>query len=167
MNRVDFSKKRHLRFILVAGIIVGLDQLTKALVVANIPAYHTVSVISGFFNLTRIYNTGGAFGFLSGHPSGIQQVLFLTASILATGLILFLYGKTPPGQAALEFGFSLILGGAAGNVIDRIRIGKVIDFLDFHIMGLHWPAFNVADSAITLGMLIFIYHLLFNKLPET
>ena len=166
-DMADTTSKRHSRFILVAGMIVVLDQLIKAAVLATIPAYHTVTVLPGFFNLTHIYNTGGAFGFLSGNPSSMQQIFFLTASIVAAGLILFLYGKTPPGQAALELGFSLILGGAAGNVIDRIRIGKVVDFLDFHIMGMHWPAFNVADSAITVGMLIFIYHLLFNKLPQS
>ena len=90
----------------------------------------------------------------------------ISASVAAAGLILYFYEKTPPDQSFLKIGFSLILGGAAGNVVDRIRIGKVLDFLDFHLMGLHWPSFNIADSAITVGMMIFIYHLLFKKMPQ-
>jgi signal peptidase II len=162
----DSHKKSHVTFIVLAGAVVALDQLVKAIIVAKIPAYHSVSVIPGFFNVTHIYNTGGAFGFLSGNSSGFRQIFFLAASIVAVGVILYLYRKTPPHQLFLEIGFSLILGGAAGNILDRIRVGKVVDFLDFHIMGLHWPSFNIADSAITLGMLIFVYHLLFNKLPQ-
>ena len=81
------------------------------------------------------------------------------------GLILFLYVKTPPKQRLLEFALALILGGAFGNIIDRIRIGKVIDFLDVYIKDLHWPAFNVADSAITVGICLFMIHLLFFELP--
>jgi signal peptidase II len=160
------KKKRPARLIIIASAVVALDQLVKALIVSNVPAYQTISVIPGFFNLTHIYNTGGAFGFLSGNISGYQQIFFLTASIVAVCLILYLYSKTPPHYFFLEIGFSLILGGALGNIADRIRIGKVVDFLDFHIMGLHWPSFNIADSAITIGILIFVYHLLFKKMPE-
>jgi signal peptidase II len=159
------NKKRHIRFVLLAVAIVAMDQLVKALIVATVPAYQTISVIPGFFNLTHIYNTGGAFGFLSGNTSSYQQIFFLTASLVAVGLILYLYSQTPPNQIFLEIGFSLILGGALGNISDRIRLGKVVDFLDFHIMDLHWPSFNIADSAITIGIFIFIYHLLFKKIP--
>ena len=162
---LDSKKKRHARFIIIAAAVVALDQLIKMLIVSIVPAYQTISVIPGFFNLTHIYNTGGAFGFLSGNISAYQQIFFLTASLVAVCMILYLYSKTPPNHIFLEIGFSLILGGALGNIADRIRIGKVVDFLDFHIMGLHWPSFNIADSAITMGILIFVYHLLFKKIP--
>jgi signal peptidase II len=162
----DSKKKRAARLIIPAAAVVALDQLTKTIIVSTIPAYQMVSVIPGFFNLTHIYNTGGAFGFLSGNSTGYQQLFFLAASFVAVCLILYLYSKTPPNQIFLGIGFSFILGGALGNIADRVRIGKVVDFLDFHMMGFHWPSFNIADSAITTGILIFVYHLLFKKMPE-
>ena len=155
---------RYARLLMIAGAVCILDQLVKILIVSTIPVYQTIPVIPGFFNLTHIYNPGGAFGFLSSSPSELRHLFFVLASILAMGLIIFLYAKTPPGHGLLEFGLSLILGGAAGNILDRIRIGKVIDFLDIYVKDIHWPAFNVADSAITIGMGLFIYHLIFKDL---
>jgi signal peptidase II len=157
-------RNRYAKLLMIAGTICIVDQIVKALIVATVPVYQTIPVIPGFFNLTHIYNPGGAFGFLSGSSSVLRHGFFLVASIAAMGLILLLYAKTPPGQGWLEVGLSLILGGAIGNVVDRIRIGKVIDFLDVYIKDLHWPAFNVADSAITVGIGLFIYHLLFKEL---
>lgn len=156
-------ENRYAKLLMIAGAVCVVDQLVKALIVSTIPVYQTISVIPGFFSLTHIYNPGGAFGFLSGSPSELRHVFFLISSVVAMGLILFLYAKTPPGQRWLEFGLSLIMGGALGNIIDRIRLGKVIDFLDIYVKNIHWPAFNVADSAITIGIGLFIYHLLFNK----
>ena len=155
---------RYTRLLIIAGTVCIVDQLVKVLIVSTVPAYQTIPVIPGFFNLTHIYNPGGAFGFLSGSPSVLRHLFFVVASIIAMGLILFLYAKTPPGHGLLKFGLSLILGGAVGNILDRIRIGKVIDFLDIYIKDFHWPAFNVADSAITIGIGLFIYHLLFKEL---
>jgi signal peptidase II len=156
---------RYVKLVLIAGSICILDQITKALVVANIAVYATIPVIPGFFNLTHIYNPGGAFGFLARSSSEFRHLFFMVSSFAAMGLILFLYVKTPPKQRLLELALALILGGAFGNVIDRIRIGKVIDFLDVYIKDLHWPAFNVADSAITVGICLFMIHLLFIELP--
>ena len=150
----------------LAALIILLDQATKMLVVVGIPMYGSIAVIPGFFDLTHIYNTGGAFGFLAGKSSLFRHLFFLTAAVIAMGMIVYLYLKTPQDYVFLRGGLSLILGGALGNVIDRVRIGKVVDFLDLHIQGMHWPAFNVADSAITVGIFIFIYHLLFKKMPE-
>ena len=155
---------RYARLLMIAGVVCIVDQLVKALVVSTVPVYQTISVIPGFFNLTHIYNPGGAFGFLSGSPSELRHLFFVSASVVAMGLILFLYAKTPPGHGLLEFGLSLIMGGAVGNILDRIRIGKVIDFLDIYIKDIHWPAFNVADSAISIGIGLFIYHLIFKDL---
>jgi len=155
---------RYVKLMFIAGSICILDQVTKALIVATIGVFDTITIIPGFFNLTHIYNPGGAFGFLSRSTSELRHLFFLISSFVAMGLILFLYAKTPPQQRLLELALALILGGAFGNIIDRIRIGKVIDFLDVYIKNFHWPAFNVADSAITIGICLFMYHLLFIEL---
>jgi len=98
--------------------------------------------------------------------SGVRTVLFLFVSSLAVGLIFYFYRKTPQSHVWLAFGFALIFGGAIGNLIDRIRFGVVVDFLDFYVGKVHWPAFNIADSAISVGIVIFVFHLLFKKMPE-
>jgi signal peptidase II len=85
---------------------------------------------------------------------------------VAVGLIFYFYKKTPTEHSWLTAAFALIFGGAIGNLIDRIRFGMVIDFLDFYVGNLHWPAFNIADSAISIGIGIFLYHLIFKKMPE-
>ncbi len=157
--------KQYITFAGAAGLIVLVDQIVKAIVLKSLPLYHSIPVIPGFFNITHIHNPGGAFGFLAGNASHWRFILFTCASTLAIGLILYFYTKLPPGYAWLRAGLTLIFGGAVGNLIDRLRYKEVIDFLDFYLGALHWPAFNVADSAITIGILIFIYHILFNKLP--
>ncbi len=162
----SFEKGKYLRLVLIVGLIVVIDQITKLMVLYSLPLFHSIQIIPGFFNLTHIHNPGGAFGFLSGNSSTIQRFVFLFASSLAIGLVLYFYNKTPHSFNLLTSGFALVIGGALGNLIDRVRMGKVVDFLDFYIGDLHWPAFNVADSAISIGMIIFIFHLVFKKLPE-
>ena len=152
--------------LVVAGIVVAIDQLSKVISFEMLPLYGTVSVIPGCFNITHIHNPGGAFGFLAGHSAVWRYFVFLFISSLAIGLIIYYYHKTPKTHILLSCGFALILGGAVGNMIDRVRMGVVIDFLDFYIGNLHWPAFNVADSAISIGITVFIYHLVFNKMPD-
>lgn len=154
------------RLLIIAGTIVVADQITKALVLWMIPLHRTIAVIPGFFNLTHIHNPGGAFGFLAGQSPALRQGIFLFASSLAVGLVFYFYRTTPRRFVALGTAFCLIFGGAVGNLIDRLRFGKVVDFLDFYVGAYHWPAFNVADSAITVGIGIFLFHLLFQKLPD-
>ena len=96
----------------------------------------------------------------------LRSIIFVFISSLAVGLIFYLYKRTPPNFRWLAAAFALIFGGAIGNLIDRIRFGSVVDFLDFYVGNLHWPAFNVADSAISIGIGIFVFHLLFKKMPE-
>lgn len=160
------TKNNYVFLVGIAALVAILDQAIKLLVLVRIPAYGSIVVIPGFFDLTHIYNTGGAFGFLAGKSSLFRHLFFLTASAVAMGMIVYLYLKTPREFLFLRSGLAMILGGAVGNVIDRIRLGKVVDFLDLYVKDLHWPAFNIADSAITVGILIFIYHLLFKKMPE-
>lgn len=157
---------RYYRLIIVSGIIILLDQITKLIVLETMPLFQTIPVFPGFFNLTHIHNPGGAFGFLSTQTSPIQRLLFLFVCSLAVGLIFYFYRKTPLEQTWLSTAFAMVFGGAIGNLIDRVRLGKVVDFLDFYIGDLHWPAFNVADSAVSIGMVIFLFHILFRRFPE-
>lgn len=157
---------KYLYLFLIAAAVVVADQITKALVLANLPLYHSLTVIPGFFDITHIHNPGGAFGFLAGSGPGVRKVVFLFVSLLALVLIFWFYIKTPLTHRFLATGFAMIFGGALGNLIDRIRFGKVVDFLDVYIGSYHWPAFNVADSAIVVGIGIFILHLVLKKLPE-
>lgn len=157
---------KYIRLVGVAGIIVAVDQITKALILKSMPLYHSVTVIPGFFNLIHIQNPGGAFGFLANQSSGLRTIVFLFISSLAVGLVFWFYKTTPKTHPWLATAFAMIFGGAIGNLIDRIRFGKVIDFLDFYLGDLHWHAFNIADSAISIGIAVFIFHLLFKKLPE-
>jgi signal peptidase II len=166
MTASRFKKKKYFRLVVVAGLVVIIDQISKVIIFEMLPLYGTFSVIPGFFNITHIHNPGGAFGFLAGHSAVWRHFVFLFISALAIGLIIYYYHKTPKNYLFLSCGFALILGGAIGNMIDRVRLGVVIDFLDFYIGNLHWPAFNVADSAISIGITIFIYHLIFNKIPD-
>ncbi len=157
---------KYMRLIGVAGLIVIADQVTKALILKSMPLYQSVSVIPGLFNITHIQNPGGAFGFLANQSANLRTLVFLLISSLAVGLIFWFYKNTPKTHPWLASAFAMIFGGAIGNLIDRIRFGKVVDFLDFYIGDLHWPAFNVADSAISVGIADFIIHLLFKKLPK-
>ena len=159
-------KGKFIKLLLIAGAVVLLDQFTKILVVRSLPLYHSMAVIPGFFDLTHVQNPGGAFGFLAGSDSRLRAVVFLFVSLVAVGLILWFYFKSPSTHPWLSGAFAMIFGGAVGNLIDRLRFGKVTDFLDFYVGRLHWPAFNVADSAITVGIGIFLLHLAFKKMPE-
>ena len=159
-------KNKYIKLVVFAGIIVLLDQVTKALIIDHISFNQTIPVMRGFFNITHIHNPGGAFGLMADLSPALRSIIFLFISSLAVGLIFYFYKKTPPNYPGLAAAFALIFGGAIGNLIDRLRFGFVIDFLDFYFGNLHWPAFNVADSAISVGIGIFVFHLLFKKMPE-
>jgi signal peptidase II len=138
--------------------ILFLDQWTKYLVVQKLPLYQRVEVIQEFFNLIHMRNTGGAFGIFGGEKGGLGSVLFVVVSLIAIGAIAFLFVKIKENEKMLAFSFSLILSGAIGNLIDRLRYGEVIDFLQFYLSFLPWrifnpwPTFNIADSAICVGI---------------
>lgn len=161
----DSKYGKYTKLAVISGLVIILDQITKSLILGNIPLYHSINIIPGFFNITHIHNPGGAFGFMAQHDSSLRNLLFLLLSSLAICFIIYFYKNTSRTHPLLASGFALILGGAVGNLIDRIRFGKVVDFLDFYVRSYHWPAFNVADSAITVGVTIFIFHLLFKKVP--
>jgi len=160
------DKAKYIKLSTITGMVVILDQISKAVILHTMPLYHSIKVIPGFFSLTHIQNAGGAFGFLANQSSDVRYIFFIIVSSLAICVIFLLYKNTPKTHSLLAAGFALIFGGAIGNLIDRFRFGKVVDFLDFYIGNLHWPAFNIADSAITIGIAIFIFHVLFKKMPK-
>ena len=136
------------KWLALAAAIVAADQLSKYAAVHYLVANKAVAATS-FFNLVLVYNAGAAFSFLS-DAAGWQRLLFIAIAAIASVWIVYLLSKYPH-QRLFALALSLVLAGAIGNLIDRIRVGAVIDFLDFHALGYHWPAFNVADSAITCG----------------
>ena len=160
------SVKKYRLLVLIAGVVVVFDQISKFIIVKSVPLFHSITVIPGFFNITHIRNPGGAFGFLAGSHSSLQHLIFLFVSSAAIGLIFYFFKKTPYSYRFLSSALALVFGGAIGNMIDRIRMGSVVDFLDFYVGNLHWPAFNIADSAVSIGMIIFLFYLVFKKLPE-
>jgi len=154
-------KKAHWLLLLPAGTIVILDQVSKIWVTRIIASHETVPLISGLLNLVQVRNRGMAFGMLNRAGTDWQSYVLIAATLGAIAIIVFWFARLEEGAHGAVIGLSLVLGGAIGNLIDRIRLREVIDFLDFHIGHYHWPAFNLADSAITVGTLWLAVHLLF------
>jgi signal peptidase II len=145
---------------------VLLDQASKLLVVRMVPLHDTIPVIRGFFNLVHVRNRGMAFGLLNRPGVEFGFYILVAASIGAVVVLLLWSLRLQDENQRILPGLSLIMGGAIGNLIDRIRLGEVIDFLDFFIATRHWPAFNVADSAITVGTFWVGLLLLFHGKPS-
>lgn len=160
----EFDKYKKL--VVISGLVIIFDQVTKFLILSHLPIHHSISIIPGFFSITHIHNPGGAFGFMRNQSSTLRHVVFLLVALLAACLVFYFYRNTPKTHPVLASGLALIFGGAIGNLIDRIRFGEVVDFLDVYMGNHHYPAFNVADSAITIGVCIFLFHLVFSKLPQ-
>ena len=145
--------RRMLPWVALAALVILIDQATKALVERAFD-FGDVKPVTGFFNLVLTYNKGAAFSFLAS-ASGWQAHFLTGIGIAASAFILYLLARHGH-QRLFSFALALILGGAIGNVIDRLTYGHVIDFLDFHAAGWHWPAFNIADSAIVGGAMLLI-----------
>ena len=163
-------KNKYWILLVVCFGILLLDQWTKAAVQAQFPLYRSVPVIQGFFNFTHVRNRGGAFGVFGGERGEFGTFLFVGVSVVAVGVLLYLFLKSNKKDGLLRLSLSLILGGALGNLADRLRFGEVIDFLDFYVGTYHWPAFNIADSAISVGVALMAFEMLFRdsrKLKET
>ena len=160
------NKNHYIKLVGIAGSVVLVDQVVKWIITGMIPLHQSIAVIPGFFNITHIQNAGGAFGFLADQDTGLRIVIFVIFSSLAAGLIFYFYKKTVDTLPFLSSGFALIFGGAIGNLIDRVRFGRVTDFLDVYVGDLHWPVFNVADSAVSIGIVIFLFYVLFKKIPD-
>lgn len=143
----------------VSGALVVADQYTKLMVSLHIPLNHSVKMVEDFFNLTHIRNSGVAFGLFAGQQSEYKALMFIAISTIAIAAILVIFHQTPKGKNMVHTGLILIFSGAIGNLIDRILHGEVIDFADFFINGHHFPAFNIADSCITIGVVLMVIDL--------
>jgi signal peptidase II len=150
----------------IVSAVLVLDQITKYLVEKYVRMYETITVIPGFFNLTHVRNRGAAFNLLAGAPAAFRIVFFITVTLIALAVITFLIRKTHERLPVVAF--SLIAGGAVGNnLIDRIRYGEVVDFIQWYYRSYYWPSFNIADSAISVGVALLAIDMLFNKPRDT
>lgn len=146
----------YLKPLLTMFAVIIADQLTKWWIMAAFDPLETKAIVPGFFNLTYITNTGAAFGMFAGEQTIWRQVFFVGVAVLALVVLFFAYKQLKDQGWYFVYAIGLIAGGATGNVIDRLCYGAVVDFLDFYIKSYHWPAFNVADSAITVGVVLFL-----------
>jgi signal peptidase II len=151
---------------LVGAIVLVLDQLTKIWVRATFQLYETVPVIDGLFHFTYVHNPGGAFGMLRDADESIRIPFFLIVSVIAVGALILFVRDLPTELRVLQFALGLVLGGALGNLIDRVWFGHVTDFLDVFWGSYHWPAFNIADSGISVGIVILLYYTLITPEPK-
>ena len=150
---------RH-RDLWIAAVIVVLDQAVKAVVRRRIPLNESITVIPGFFDLTRVHNTGTAYGFLNGTDFPFKTVVLACVAIAALVALGMYAASLPADQWLAHTGLALILGGAAGNLVDRVTAGYVVDFVDLYWSGWHFWAFNVADASITVGVALMILDLM-------
>jgi len=157
----DASRFGALPWLALSVLVILLDQLTKLYFQANLSLYQQVPVIPDILSWTLAYNPGAAFSFLA-DAQGWQTPLFAAIAVVASAVISFLIFKNESKHLFCG-GLALILGGALGNLYDRLAYGHVVDFLDFHAAGWHWPAFNVADSAISVGAALLIWDSLFGR----
>jgi signal peptidase II len=154
--------------LLIAAIIVVLDQATKAVVRARLPLHESVTVVEGFFDFTHVRNTGAAFGMLNNIDFPYKPAVMVLVALIALAAVASYALTLPASQRLARFGLALILGGAIGNLIDRATMGYVIDFVDVYWRGVHFWAFNVADSAITVGVVLMLLDVMgVGRVPET
>jgi len=153
----------HLVSVLIAVVVLAADQVTKGLVVKSIPEHEQIPLLPHFFNLTHTKNAGAAFGLFSDSPAPWKTALLI---IVSGALLLAVAGivwKSRHLHWETSLGLALILGGALSNLFDRIRAGRVVDFLDVYFRNYHWPTFNLADSAIVVGAGFLIFHVIFSE----
>ena len=146
---------------IISSAVIVLDQISKLIVAHTIQLHESVPIINGFFSLVHARNRGMAFGLMNRSHVDVYTYILVAATVGAIVLLLYWFSRLKTEDTRLVIGFSLILGGAVGNLIDRVRYLEVIDFLDFYIGPYHWPAFNVADSAITVGAFGMAFYMLF------
>lgn len=144
-------------YLLLALAVFVLDQWTKWWVEANLSLHRPLEIIPGFLNLTHVENPGVAFGLFAGFDSPARTLLLTALGLAALGVVAFYYSRIDPGQRLVLVALTLIAGGAVGNLTDRVLSGSVTDFIDAYFRSYHWHTFNVADSAITIGVLLILW----------
>lgn len=158
-------RNKYLFLFVISSALIVIDQYTKFMVTLHIPVNYSVKVVDGFFNLTHIRNSGVAFGIFSDQQSELKPYLLIFVSIIAIVAILVIFHQTGKEKRLVQSGLVLIFSGAIGNLIDRVIHKEVIDFIDFFIENQHWPAFNVADSCITIGVMLMAVDMLIGSKP--
>ncbi len=159
-------RREQVRYLLLGGVslaVLLLDQATKLHVMQTMRLHESIPIIPDFFSLTYIRNPGAAFGLLASTGPLFRLLFFGVMSLFALGLLGTIFIRLRPDEWLGHLSVAAILGGACGNLLDRLRYGEVIDFLDFYIRHYHWPAFNVADTAITVGVFFLILHFALEK----
>lgn len=151
---------------LIAAIVLLMDRLSKLLVARNIVLHDSIVILPGFFRLTHVQNRGAAFGLGAESPSQWTGAMLIVFSVAALIVVSALLWRNSHRISSTGVGLALIMGGALGNLWDRVVDGQVVDFLDFYVSNYHWPAFNVADSAIVIGALLLVTEILFSKSAE-
>ncbi len=167
ITAVSRSLRERWPYLLLLGCLVWLDQLTKLLVDRFLPLYESRSVVQGLVSLTYVRNRGAAFGILSDAQLPYQATLFAVVGVLALGAIVAYSASLPFRSRVPQTALALVMGGALGNLLDRARLGYVIDFVDVYWGAHHWPAFNVADSAISVGVALLILDMLLGREAPT
>lgn len=156
---------RGFHIFLAIGVLV-LDRFSKWLVASRLSLHDTIQIVPGFFRITHVENTGAAFGLFSDSSFEWKLTLLILFSLVALAVVTVLLWKNSHIVTTTGAALAIILGGALGNLWDRVLNGKVVDFLDFYVGGHHWPSFNVADSAIVIGAILLVFDILFAKSPE-
>src|SRR4030065_892625 len=154
---------KYLLLTVVAGGVTIMDQLSKYAVQHMLTLHYPIEVMSCFFNITYIFNPGAAFGLFGNIGETARMIILVGISLIAFAILFYMYIKIRERDNLILIPIALIIGGALGNLIDRIRFQMVVDFLDFYWGNFHWPAFNIADAAITVGTIILVVMVLFTE----
>ncbi len=163
MGAIRVERFRRVLWVAMAVVVFVADQVTKAVVQRSIPEHTTVPIIPHFINLINTNNTGAAFGLFSDSPAPWKTMLLIVISSALLAMVIAVMWRTQRLRWVTGVGLALILGGALSNLFDRIRLGRVVDFLDVYYRSYHWPTFNLADSAIVVGAGLLVVQLLFLK----
>lgn len=163
LRRVRESTLYRGGYVAVSLVVLILDQWTKGLVTRAFSVHESKSLIEGFLDLTYVRNSGAAFGLFASVDSSLKALILNSVAVLVFLIVSGYALRTSHKSVRLQLGFALILGGAVGNLMDRVRFQYVVDFLDFHVSGHHWPAFNVADAAICIGVGLLFLDMLKNE----
>jgi signal peptidase II len=155
---VVVDPRRYLFLAGVVGTVFVVDQITKGLIQRTMRLHESIPIIDRLFSLTYIRNPGAAFGLFAEHGNGLRMIFFVTISVAAILFLWSLFVKTPKEAWLGRLSIAMVMGGALGNLVDRVRFGEVVDFLDFYIGTYHWPAFNVADSCISVGVALMLWY---------
>lgn len=151
---------RYLQLFLISNLLIILDQYTKMWVATHIPQGHFILAVKNFLAITHVRNPGVAFGLFAEGPSNLKTYILVGFSVVAIIAILVFYHQNPRDNLMVRFALILIFSGAIGNLIDRVLYHEVIDFIDIYFGNFHWPAFNIADSCITIGVIMMFFDLI-------